>query len=169
MLSKPHGEGQYKFNSRHWANGNNQVKGVDFENSYSPTASASSVQTTFAFAAINCLILALLDVVNCFQSTLVPNSKGIDVQAPPPFMKWHKLRYPEHKVAQSESGKYTIQILVVCRVIGKLVVSGIIFYTSSWSSLDASNALMNPHSIIGSAERIFSSSILLLMTSYVHS
>ena len=108
---KPHGEGQYKFNSRHCANGNDQVKGIDFENSYSPTASASSVRTTFAYASINYLILALLDVVNCFQSTLVPNSKRIVVRAPPLFMKWYRWRYPEHKYDESASGKYVIQIL----------------------------------------------------------
>ena len=91
--------------------GMTRSKGIEFKNTYSPTASASLVRITFASTAINYLILALLNIVNYFQSTLVPNSKQIVVQASPLFMKWYKWRYPEHKDTESESGKYVIQIL----------------------------------------------------------
>ena len=85
------------------------MKGIDFENSYYPTVSVSSVTTTFTFAAINYLILGLLDVVNCFQFYIVSNSKQSVVKSSPLFMKWYKWRYPKHKITQSKSDKYVIQ------------------------------------------------------------
>ena len=108
---KEHGEQHYKFTSRHCVDGSSQLKGIDFESSYSPTASASSVRTLMCYSAIFRLILGLLDVVNCFQSTLVPSHKRILVTSPPKFIQWYKWRYPEHKLPHSPSGRYAIQIL----------------------------------------------------------
>ena len=94
---------------RHCANGSKQKKGIDFDFSYSPTASAGSVKSTIAVAAMKNLILALLDVENCFQTTLVPKDRRIVMHAPPFWLDWYRRTFPECKIKESVDGKYYVQ------------------------------------------------------------
>ena len=87
---KPYGEDTYKFNTRHCVNGNGQEKGIDFESSYSPTASASSVRFQLCYSVIHKLLFGLADVDNCFQNTLIPLAKRLAAHAPPKFMEWYR-------------------------------------------------------------------------------
>ena len=51
------------------ANGSRQVKGVDFDFSWSPTVSASGLRLTLMAVSVFDLTIGTLDAVNCFQST----------------------------------------------------------------------------------------------------
>ena len=107
---KEKGDHLWAFVARHCANGSSQIKGIDYLYSYSPTASAFTIRLTLSFASSQGLIIGILDVVNCFQNTLVAINERLVVTTPPYWMDWFKLRYPECKLKQDPNDKYVIQI-----------------------------------------------------------
>ena len=105
---KSKGNDLYEFVARMCANGSKQQKGVDFDFSWSPVIGAKAFRMTLSWAAINRLTLAIMDVVNCFQSTLIPEEERIVVTLPSFYMDWFKKEYPEYKLEDSPSG-YVLQ------------------------------------------------------------
>jgi hypothetical protein len=93
------------------ANGSKQQQGIDYEFSYSPTAGAVPIKVTLCLAAANRWTLAVIDVVNCFQSTLIPPEERLLITMPPHYKAWFKSKYPNVKWEESPSGKYVLELL----------------------------------------------------------
>ena len=74
---KSHGNNLYEFILRMCANGSKQIKGIDFDYSWLPVVGASALQMTLLWAAVDLLCLAILDIENCFQNTLVAAEDSI--------------------------------------------------------------------------------------------
>ena len=107
---KPKGNDIFEFVTRMCANGSSQVKSVDFDHSWSPTVGAGALRMTLMFAATHRLILAVIDVVNCFQTTLVEDDERLIITCPPFYLSWFKRNYPEINLLPSASGKYVLEI-----------------------------------------------------------
>ena len=108
---KDKGNDIYQFVTRMCLNGTDQLKGLDFDHSWSPTISAYAIRLTIMYAAVYRLIMGKIDVVNCFQNTLIEEKKRIIMHAPPFYMDWFRRNYPEVKVDRSPSGKYVLELL----------------------------------------------------------
>jgi hypothetical protein len=92
------------------ANGSRQQQGIDYEFSYSPTAGGASI---LCHSACLRLTLAIIDVVNCFQSTLLLQEERLIITMPPLYKKWFQSKYPNVKWEESPSGKYVLELLNV--------------------------------------------------------
>ena len=99
----------YNLKLRLAADGSLQQKGVDYDHSWSPTSNAFLFCTTIMWAANQCLTLAVTDVENCFQNTIIENKKRIFMHLPPLYMKWLKHYYPKTEVRRGPSGKLVIE------------------------------------------------------------
>lgn len=108
---KKKGENLYQFIARMCADGSGQEKGIDFEFSFSATTSAPAVRITLTYAAAFGLTLAIIDVVNAFQSTMLKHADRLTIAMPPFYKQWFEKKYPRHKLRQSPSGKYVLQLL----------------------------------------------------------
>ena len=62
-------------------------RALDFDFSWSPVIGAKAFRMTLCWAAIKRLTLAIMDVVNCFQSTLIPEEERIVVTLPSFYME----------------------------------------------------------------------------------
>jgi hypothetical protein len=78
--------GMWQFITRHCANGSAMIRGIDFQESYSAVALASSVRMTIAIAAAENLILAIIDVKNAFQNTMLPDGERQHLSLPPYYI-----------------------------------------------------------------------------------
>eukprot|EP00978_Attheya_sp_CCMP212_P034382 scaffold143848_cov34-Attheya_sp.AAC.1 len=66
----------WQFITRHCANGSAMIRGIDFQESYSAVALATSVRMTIAIAAAENMTLAIIDVKNAFQNnTMLPDGQ----------------------------------------------------------------------------------------------
>ena len=108
---KKKGSNLYEFTLRMCANGSRQVKGVDFDFSWSPTVSASGLRLTLMAASVFDLTIGTLDAVNCFQSTNREPSKRLTIHTPPFYMSWFKKEFPHIQVDHFPSGHYVLQLL----------------------------------------------------------
>ena len=61
----------YNLKLRLAVDGSLQQKGVDYDHSWLPTPSALAFRTTIMWAANQRLTLAVLDIENCFQNTII--------------------------------------------------------------------------------------------------
>ena len=84
---KYHGNDLYEFLLRMCANVSKQVKGVDFDYSWSSLVGACALRMTLLQAAVKWLCLAILDIENCFQNTLVEPDDRVVVTVPNFYMK----------------------------------------------------------------------------------
>ena len=64
---------------------------------------------TLLWAAVDHLCLAILDIENCFQNTLVAAEDRVVVTLPNFYMEWFKRKYPEFTLDVSPSNKYVVQ------------------------------------------------------------
>ncbi|MGB2447382.1 MAG: reverse transcriptase domain-containing protein [Candidatus Poseidoniaceae archaeon] len=108
---KRRGDNLYEFVTRMCANGSNQEQGIDFEHSWSPTVSAIALRLTLYLAAYWGLTIAILDIVNCFQHTLLEEKDCLIIHAPFNYINWFRHNFPKHKITPSPSGKYVLQIM----------------------------------------------------------
>jgi hypothetical protein len=108
---KKKGENLFQLVARMCADGSKQEQGIDFEFSYSPTAGAATIKFALALAASRRWIVSIIDIVNCFQSTLIPEEERLVIACPPKYVEWFKRRYPKVKLQHSPSGKYVLQLL----------------------------------------------------------
>jgi hypothetical protein len=93
------------------ANGTHQQQEIDFKLSYSPTSGTVSIQITLCIAASFNLIIGIIDVVNCFQSTMLPGHERVTIMMSPRYKKGFKSRYPNVKWEESPSNKYILELL----------------------------------------------------------
>ena len=76
----------WKFVARHSANESSQIKGIDFDQSYSPVAHADSFKINIAIASMHRLTVRILDVSNAFQNKNVPIHERVCVSPPPYYL-----------------------------------------------------------------------------------
>eukprot|EP00956_Cyclotella_meneghiniana_P003313 scaffold4007_cov49-Cyclotella_meneghiniana.AAC.13 len=89
-----------------------QQQGIDYEFSYSPTAGMAPIRITLATAASFDWILAVIDIVDCFQSTLIPpEAERLVILLPPFYRKWFQEKYPEVKWEHWQSNKYVLGVI----------------------------------------------------------
>ena len=91
---KSMGNDLYQFIPRMCANGSKQDKGIDFDHSWSPTIDAGGCRMTLMYAAVFHLMLAMIDVVNCFQNTLQVGHGRLIITAPSYYLSWFRKKYP---------------------------------------------------------------------------
>lgn len=108
---KKKAETLFQLVARMCADGSKQEQGIDFEFSYSPTAGAAALKMCLAIAASYKWIISIIDIVNCFQSTLLPIEERLVIACPPKYVEWFKTRYPKVKLPDSPSGRYILQLL----------------------------------------------------------
>ena len=72
-----------KFFARHFINGSSHIKGIDFDQSYTPVAHTDSFRINIDIAAMHRLTARVLDVSNSFQNTHVPSHERL-YSSPPP-------------------------------------------------------------------------------------
>ena len=78
----------------HCANGNSQIKGIDFDQSYSPVAHADSFRINIAIIYMHRLTSRVLDVSNAFQNTNLPIHEIVCVISPPYYLDLFERSYP---------------------------------------------------------------------------
>ena len=108
---KKKGDSLWQMVTRMCADGSKQQQGIDFEYSYSPTTGAPAVKFVLAIAAAYGWIISIIDIVNCFQSTLIPEEERLVISTPPKYIDWFKRRYPKVKLEESPSNRYVLQLL----------------------------------------------------------
>ena len=91
------------------ANGSKQVKGIDFDSLWSPVVGACALRMTLLYTAVERLCLAILDIENCFQNTLVEPEDRVVVTCRNFYMEWFCRKYPDYIVKDSPSGKYVVE------------------------------------------------------------
>ena len=84
----------WKFVARHFANGSSQIKGIDFDQSYSPVAHADSFRMNIAIESMHRLTDRILDNSNSFQNTNFHMNERVCVSPPPYYLDWFERLYP---------------------------------------------------------------------------
>ena len=64
---------------------------------------------TLLWAAVDLLCLAILDIENCFQNTVVDAEDRVVVPLSNFYMEWFKQEYPKYTLDVSPSNKYVVQ------------------------------------------------------------
>ena len=70
--------------------GTPQIKYVDFTENYSPTVEPTTVRIQVCFTCHHNYTMAVIDVKNAFQNTIVPPSSRIYTTLPPTYLEWLK-------------------------------------------------------------------------------
>ena len=84
----------WKFVTRHVENGNYQIKGVDFDQSYSPVVHTDPFRINIAIAAMNRLTDRILGVSNAFQNTNVTIHEKVCDNPQLYYLDWFGKNYP---------------------------------------------------------------------------
>ena len=96
--------------SSHRANGSSQIKGIDFDQSYSPVAHADSSRINIAIASMHRLTARILYVSNAFQNKNVPIYERVFVIPPPYYLDWSEISYPNVPLNQDD-GPFCLQCM----------------------------------------------------------
>eukprot|EP00978_Attheya_sp_CCMP212_P001989 scaffold4105_cov47-Attheya_sp.AAC.2 len=94
--------GMWQFITRHCANGSSMIQGINFQESYSVVALASSVRITIAIS---------IDVNNAFQNTMIPEGQRQHLSLPPYYISWFCRKYPTVTIEEAPDGRYCIQTI----------------------------------------------------------
>ena len=70
------------------------IKGINFDQSYSPTAHADSFRINIVVEAMYRPTASILDVSNAFHNTNVPINEKVCVSPPPYYIDWFERSYP---------------------------------------------------------------------------
>ena len=89
--------------------GVNKYHGIDFDCSWLLVVGASALWMTLLWVTVEILCLAILDIENCFQNTLMAAEDQVVVTLPNFYMKWYKREYPEYVLDESPSNRYVAQ------------------------------------------------------------
>jgi hypothetical protein len=103
--------GMWQFITRHCANGSSMIRGIDFQESYSAVALASSVRISISIAAAENMIMAIIDVKNAFQNTMIPEDQRQHLSLPPYYISWFRRKYPTVTIEEAPDGRYCIQTI----------------------------------------------------------
>jgi len=101
----------WQFIARHCANGAGMEKGFDYVESYAPITTACSIRIIIALAAGHGMTLALADVKNAFQNTMLPVGERVHLTLPPYYHAWFRRKYPNVRIEPlaDEKDKYCVQ------------------------------------------------------------
>ena len=70
------------------------MKGIGFDQSYSPVARADSFRINIAIASMHRLKARILDVSISFQNKKNPINERVCVSPPPYYLDWFERSYP---------------------------------------------------------------------------
>eukprot|EP00978_Attheya_sp_CCMP212_P013210 scaffold33172_cov29-Attheya_sp.AAC.2 len=90
----------------------NAKRGIDYVESYAPvTTTACSIRIIVALAAGHTMTLAIADVKNAFQNTMIPVGERAHVTMPPYYLQWFRRKHPNIKITslEAEADKYCLQ------------------------------------------------------------
>eukprot|EP00978_Attheya_sp_CCMP212_P035888 scaffold158805_cov35-Attheya_sp.AAC.1 len=101
----------WQFVARHCTNGAGMEKGFEYVESYAPITTACSIRVVIALAAGHGMTLALADVKNTFQNTMLPVGERVHLTLPPYYHAWFRRKYPNVRIEQlaDEKDKYCVQ------------------------------------------------------------
>ena len=91
------------FFSSHCANGSYQIKGIYFDQYYSPVTHADSFIINISIADIHRLSAGILDASDAFQNKNVPIHERVYVSPPPYYIDWFEKSYPNVLLNRYES------------------------------------------------------------------
>ena len=80
--------GIFEFKVRDVIVGTPQIKNIDYQDSYSPSADATTIRVQLAISASRGYIIAVIDVKNAFQNTIASPEQRIYVTIPPWYLDW---------------------------------------------------------------------------------
>ena len=75
--------------------GTPQVKYIDFQENYAPTIDPTTIRIQVCFTCHHNYTMAVIDVKNAFQNTIVPPSSRIYTTLPPTYLEWLNTNYGE--------------------------------------------------------------------------
>jgi hypothetical protein len=78
----------YQSITRHCANSSAMIRGLDYQESYSAVALASSVRIVVAIGAAENMIFGIIDIKNAFQNTMIPSGERQHLSLPPFCLSW---------------------------------------------------------------------------------
>ena len=96
----------YQFITRHCANGSAMIRGLDYQESYSAVALASSVRIVVAIGAAENMIFGIIDVKNAFQNTMIPSGQRQHLSIPPFHLLWFRRKCPTVPIEDTPNGCY---------------------------------------------------------------
>ena len=85
----------WKFVAHHCANGSYHIKGIDFDQPYSPVAHADSFRINISTVDIHILTAIILYAINAFQNKKFPAHEIVYVSTPPYYLDWFERYYPK--------------------------------------------------------------------------
>ena len=102
----------WKFVARHFENGSSQIKGIDFDQYYSPVAHANYFIIKISIAYMHIITARMLDVSDSFQNTNVPIHEIVYVITSPYDLDWFDISYPNVTLNRCE-GQFCVQCMHV--------------------------------------------------------
>ena len=96
----------WKFVARHCENWSSQIKGIYFDQSYSPVKHADSFRINVAIAYMHIIAARILDVSNAFQNTNAPIHEIVCVSPPHYYLNWFEISYPNVPLNQDDGPFY---------------------------------------------------------------
>ena len=90
----------YEIKVRMCANGSKMIKGIDFLESYAPTADCASFIAIIIIAASEGMTIVFIDASNAFQTNVISDPrKRVYVSLPSLYLEWFKARFPNHPLS----------------------------------------------------------------------
>ena len=103
----------WDFFARHCANGISHIKGIYFDQSYSPVAHSDSSRIKIDIEGMHRITARILDVSNVFQNTNVPIHERFCISAPPYYLDWFERSYPNVTLNQDDGTFFSQRMNVI--------------------------------------------------------
>ena len=86
------------------------MKGIDFDQSYSPVANTDSFRINIGIASMHRLTARVLDVSNAFKNTNFPIHEIVCVSPHPYYIDWFERSYP-NVLLNRDDGPFCLQCM----------------------------------------------------------
>ena len=100
----------WKFVARNCANGSSQIKGIYFDQPYSPVVHAESFRINIAISSMHRLTVRILYVSNVFQNNKNTIHERVYVSLPPYYLDWFERSYP-NVTLNRDDGPFFLQCM----------------------------------------------------------
>ena len=109
------------------------MKVIDFDQSYSPVLSSSTLRMIVTIAATYHLTIGIADVTNTLHNTSKDSYEQQIIDFPPHYLSWFKLHLPTICIEPSPYGRYKRRTDMVFMTLNLLDSSGIQYPTWSYN------------------------------------